>query len=357
MSRDPSELDRFLTVLHRRLLLVRLLEAGARGAVAGSLVGATLVPLLLWRDVPTLLPSACVIVLGIVAGMLWVLGHRPTLIDAAAEADRQLNLSDLLGTAVGVRTVSRESDRDAEAGPWRTTILAVADAACARHTPSQVILHRLNARAWGGVALAAAGVMTLSALTDQQPVARAAAGGAGKTFGGQGVVEYGSLTKGVTPPSSRAMARPQGTGPESSSDHTTVPRANTSTDDPAAGDSFANNSTRSGGTGDHGLGDGSARARTLPDSSPPPPAAARRGSAPFATQGDAGFGSGVASMSPAPTGASGGSAAGESPPASTTPPWHTDAWGADARRAHEALDAGRVPDARRHLVREYFDRP
>jgi hypothetical protein len=40
-----------------------------------------------------------------------------------------------------------------------------------------------------------------------------------------------------------------------------------------------------------------------------------------------------------------------------TPPWKSDSWPQDARRAREATERGRIPDAYRDVVHGYFDRP
>jgi hypothetical protein len=54
-------------------------------------------------------------------------------------------------------------------------VLAIADDRCRRHAPSQVLLNRLGRRAWGGIGLAAALVLTLSAMTGNPREVRAVA--------------------------------------------------------------------------------------------------------------------------------------------------------------------------------------
>src|SRR6476661_1546021 len=109
MSPASEHLDRFIGALHRRLLVVNLLERSGLGALAGSAVAALVIPLMLWRDDTAVAPAAGAVLLGAVAGVIRALLRRPTILDAAAEADRQLRLADLLGTAVAVRTSPRES--------------------------------------------------------------------------------------------------------------------------------------------------------------------------------------------------------------------------------------------------------
>jgi hypothetical protein len=152
------------------------------------------------------------------------------------------------------------------------------------------------------------------------------------------------------------MSRPQGAGPESETRQTASGDRSTA-DDQSPPQGSANSSTKSGGAGDHGLGGGSARARTPGSVLPPPRAAVRDPNTSPSEGGDTGAGSGGASTSPAPIGSAAGTTAGASTAAPPTPPWRSSDWPADVRRAHEAIDAGRVPDAQRDLVREYFDRP
>jgi hypothetical protein len=351
MKPEPSQLDRFVSALHRRLLFVRAGEATGLGALAGCAVGLVLIPLLLWRGADAMTPALGTIGLGALTGLAWGLTRRPTGLQAAAEADRQLQLADLLGTALTVRKRSRESDLDLEAGPWLQSVLAVAEETCRRHTPSEVILHRLNARAWAGIAVAAALVTSLAALTAQQPTARAAASRARHpAYAGNDPSRQPERPHeiDVTRPGGES-ARSQGTGPDSGE-----PRGAGSLPDSPAATSPSENPGKATATGDTGAGGAAGRARTpradetriplTPSSAPSNGKQPAGGTGAAATQAS---GEGVASQ---------GAVAGESGNATPAPPWQTPAWSDDARRAHEAIDSGRVPDARRDLVREYFER-
>jgi hypothetical protein len=353
-----SQLDRFVKSLHRRLLVIRALESAALGALAGCVLAAGLMPLLLWRGEPALPPTAGALAVGALAGLAWSVTRRPTPLDAAAEADRQLDLADLLGTALTVARSSRESDRDPDAAPWLRTVLSVADATCARHTPAEVILHRLHARAWGGIALAAVGVVSVAALTSQTPGARAAPDGSASTPL-QALAR--AFPRDTTPRPAAAPAErlsPHGTPRGQQTDPAT-----SATDDPASAESSDERSTASPGnrsaTGDNGTAGGSARARTTKaNESPAVPSAAPRSPASPSSEGAVAGGSG-AGASAAPKGPAGAAIAGTAGSAAGTslvPPWRTSQWPADVRRAHDALNTGRVPDAYRDLVRDYFDR-
>jgi hypothetical protein len=354
-----SQLDRFVESLHRRLLVIRALESSACGALAGCVLAAGLMPLLLWRGQPALPPTAGALAAGALAGLAWSITRRPTRLDAAAEADRQLDLADLLGTALTIARSSRDPDRDPEAAPWLQTVLAVADATCARHTPAEVILHRLHARAWGGIALAAVGVVSVAAFTTQPPRARAASDGSAST----------PLQAFARPFPRDASPRPAAApaerpSPEGSSRARQPDPAASASDDPASAESPDERSSASPGnrsaTGDNGTAGGSARARTTKaNESPPGPGARPHSPASPSAEGAVAGGSG-AGASAAPTGVAGAPIAGTAGNGAATPavpPWRTTQWPTDVRRAHDAINAGEVPDAYRDLVRDYFDRP
>jgi hypothetical protein len=339
------------------MLLLRVLEATGLGALAGCVLAGALIPLLLWRGVSTVPPTLAALFVGTTSGMLWSLARRPTVLQAAVEADRQLDLADLLATALTVAPRPRESDRDAGAAPWLQTVFTAADEACHRHAPSQVILHRLGGRAWGGIALAASLVLTVATLTTQEPAARASL--APSPLVGRSIGPTTHVTQGMQQAATAARApqrsRSPGAGPESEGNRPSVGSASDTGDSPGAAASGGGRST--GSPGDAGSGGGTGRART-PSENPslpplaPSPASPQAGSLP---------GTGAAGGSetrPAEGGrASGRTVAPDGTRAHKPVPWESPAWPDDARRAGEAIRAGQVPDARRGLVRDYFERP
>jgi hypothetical protein len=354
---SATPLDRFVRALHRRLLLLRVLEATGLGALAGCLLAGVLIPLLLWRGVPAVPPTLAALVVGATGGVVWSLARLPTVLQAAAEADRQLDLADLLATAVTVAPRSRESDRDADAAPWLQTVLAAADEACRRHAPSQVILHRLGGRAWGGIALAASLVLTVAALTTQEPAARASLTPSPLVQRGNGTTTY--VTQGMQQATAAAggpqRSRSPGTGPESEGNRPPLDGASTVEDSPGATASDRGRST--GSPGDTGSGSGTGRAQT-PSGNQSLPSVASSSPSPQAGSLKSTGGAGASATRPAEGDrASGGAVAPDAARAQKPVPWESPAWSDDARRAGEAVKEGQVPDARRHLVREYFERP
>src|SRR5688572_7381765 len=110
MSRQTSNLHKFLRRVHRRWVLLRALEAAGVGAGIGCASALALVPVLLWRDQPALGVASLLIAVTAAAGLLFGLTRRPTLLAAAVEADRQLALHDLLASALTSRAAMSSDD-------------------------------------------------------------------------------------------------------------------------------------------------------------------------------------------------------------------------------------------------------
>ena len=147
---------RVLHAVRRRLVLVRLLESCGIFIACGCAFALVLGLTLLLQGKAAMALCAWTLAISAAAGALAGVMRRPTLFDAAAEADRQLALADLLATALSARDAS---------DPWQQTIVALAGERCRTLAPSSVIAHRLGARAWGGIGLSAALVLTVGALS------------------------------------------------------------------------------------------------------------------------------------------------------------------------------------------------
>ena len=149
-----DELGRFLRALHRRHVALRAAERTGLGILGGSVVALILLPLLLRQGHDAVAPCASALAAGACLGLLWGVTRRPRPLDAAVEADRQLGLKDLLGTALLVR--------GGDADSWTRTVLVLAETRCRGLSPSSVILHRVGGRAWGGIGLSVVLVFTLA---------------------------------------------------------------------------------------------------------------------------------------------------------------------------------------------------
>jgi len=354
MAAPTSTLDGFIRTLHRRLVMVRAAEAAGLGALAGCAITLLLIPVLIWRNQPPLLPAAIVVGLGALGGLLWNLSRRPTRLEAAMEADRQLELADLLGTAVGVREGGSDD-------PWRQTVFALADATARRHAPSQVLLNRLGARAWGGIGLAAALVFTLAALPSFPTGADASSGSerVGRRPNRIKTTDTpGPFAATQTPHRNRASpASPREAGNDTES--ITSPESSDAGENEANRKGTAVDGGRENAGDRDGVGGGTAKARQQergnPSLTPPQAVRANPPTSPDGTTGGAGGATGSASGKTNPTDS--GTAANGSGAAKQTPPWKSDSWPQDVRRANQVIESGALPDAYRDLVRGYFDRP
>jgi hypothetical protein len=162
-----SQLERFVTAIHRRWVIWRALERGGIGVLVGCALAGLLYPILLWRGEPAMPMVLSAMGLGAICGLLFGLHARPTRLDAAIEADRQLQLHDLLSSAISVsRTKSDE---------WSAALIAMAEAKCRLIQPREVILNRLGGRAWSGIGLASAIVLVLGVLSMNPIVTQAVA--------------------------------------------------------------------------------------------------------------------------------------------------------------------------------------
>src|SRR5688572_16399173 len=115
------------------MLFVRALESAGAGVAVASFFALLLAISLLWLGRDAL--EMCVITLagGAITGAAVSFLRRPTLLHAAAEADGQMDLADLLATAW-----SRRDDVD----PWQRAVVAMADERCQALSPSAVVLAR-----------------------------------------------------------------------------------------------------------------------------------------------------------------------------------------------------------------------
>jgi hypothetical protein len=357
-----SSLDRFLTAVHRRHVVLRVLERTGLCILVACGACALLIPLLLWQGQPPLAPAAWTLGLGCVAGVLWGSLRRPRRLEAAMEADRQLRLADLLGTALTLR------ESPASADPWAASVLATADARCRELSPSSVILYRLGARAWGGIGLATALVLAVALLAGSPADTRAAR--SNDAAGGRPAAERSSRPPDrpliASVPSSVHRSVPQGAGTDTGPDRggSTVADQEKGPDAAPARpgespDSRAGAADAAGGTSGSSSTDRRPPAHP-PDVRPEAPGTAAVGATrptgpPAGGAGRSGDPSGDASTATGPpSGTSAGAARGAAP---ATPPWVAPGFDSGARRAREALDSGDVPAAYRDIVRKYFERP
>src|SRR4051794_2915643 len=102
MPRAVSAHARFVAAVHRRLAVIRACEAAGVCLLAACALAAPLLAILWWRG-GSLSAATFFQVIGaiwIVASIALAIQRWPTVMAAAAEADSQFELSDLLVTAL-----------------------------------------------------------------------------------------------------------------------------------------------------------------------------------------------------------------------------------------------------------------
>ena len=345
---QPSpHLDRFIRTLHRRFVLLRAAERVGTCLIAGCGGAGLLLPLFWWRGANALPMVLLLLCISVLIGLLMAILRRPTSLQAAMEADRQLQLADLLSSALSIRHIQDS---------WGDTVRLLADARCRDLSPSQVLFNRWGARRWGGIGLAVTLVLTLALFSSQSAPSQAAS---------ESLSSNDDL--GVLPPVSASIAYSPARLPSASrvSAPNDAPSATTDTmqtSDATENDKSASANTpsatpKSPSAGDsNGSGAGASGTSGLPSPSLPlSPSASKStpmGQGPTATGGqtdshpDAGQ-----SGKPAPAGLAG--ANGQAPMA---PPWSTLDWPSDQQKALNQIRSTPTYDPYRILIQKYFAR-
>jgi hypothetical protein len=351
MSPLPAHFTRFLTAVHRRLVLLRLLERIGITILIASGIALLAALALLWHARPAMGAVEACLAAGLIGGIVWGLARRPGPLAAAIEADKQLHLDDLLSSAwiMGRSEMNR--------GPWLAAVLAEAEARCQRASASALTLRRRGARGWGGIVLAAALVLTLASF-GPAPVARQSAD-PGRSLQATTLELSGHTDHPLFDISTDAQHRPI-LLPDPDDPNASTLGQNTAPPPPAgksnSSDAADVGDHASAGASDEGHGAGSARTQTPADKSASAQAQSAGTDAHSEhTTGQAAAGAGTPGVAGSGNDATvAGATAGTAPGASEAPPWKSAAWPADVARARQALDAGHVPAAYRDLVRNYF---
>ena len=338
MAISSSNLERFVRAVYRRLILSRAAEAMGVGTSVAAGVALVLVPVLLWRGRGALTLSIVLLLVGAGTGLVGFFFRRPSVVEAAGEADRQLQLHDVLTTAWGLR--SRPTLNEFE-----RAVLAVAEGKCQESRASMVILGRFGGRAWGGIGLASALVLALGLLSLDPVQSRA---GAGR---GQDVRSGDRVADEREPSGPDRMASAGGR------------RSPTVREDPEGDGGRGETSTRVESGGDErsreterrsdGAGVGRAESpEKMGDVRTPPRSASGRGSN---AGGEVAGGAGGASANAGNGGASSGVASGANA-SKGTPAWESGSWDGARQRADEAVRSNRVPAEYHEIMRAYFER-
>jgi hypothetical protein len=314
--------------VHQRYVLMHMVEQSLVGLAMGALMGIPLVAALLWRGLETELVAISLPALGLLLGAVHGFATRPTRMQAATEADRQLGLADLLGSALSV------SDR----ADWAAIIRSQADATCQRISPTEVVLHRLGVRVWGGAGLASALLIALAFL----PTSAAPSQGSQNSASAYPESQVELARAASLPRPTAIQADPDSSERsrfgelKTSAASDAVSTSNELSHDLSAGSSPAN-----------GQGAASAAADPRP---------LQLGSSHSADIGDghhtatgAGNQSGRGTRADSADSGSAGTT-----PDSSDPPWKSSAWPAKVNQVQAELQSGHIPDAYRDMIGGYF---
>src|SRR5581483_8129178 len=344
MAPEARHLDRFLSAVRRRVMLIRAAERVGLCAAAACAAALALMPILLWRGEPAMPLALGALAAGALAGLVWTALHRPTLLEAAIEADHQLDLADLLGTALAVR---REPNAKFTSDEWTRMLLALAESKCAALSPSMLVLNRLGARAWGGIGLAAALVLTLGLMSSQPRDLRAA--GASVEILPRANLD---LARATAFPDATSRDRP------ASARDVTDDRDRTPNDG-APSASASNDQIRKSGEASgassaapDSTGGGQSRTDTpqVAAVGTLPPAGGRENASAGKVASGVGEADANASRRAHPSSALGSSTMSRQ---RDVPPWQADAWNSDRAAAADAIRAGRVDNQDEDIVRDY----
>jgi hypothetical protein len=323
---------------HRRWVVWRTVEHIGVSALASCTIALPIIAILWWRGESALTLVATLIAMGVLAGMVLGVLRRPTLAETAGEVDRQHGLHDLLGTAMRLPACPFLDES------WRRSVRSLAEARCRTLSPSGVVVRRLGSRAWSGIGLSVALVLTLSLMTTSPARLKAGTG----VDASRRVAPIGAHSD------PQNVARPNraasGSGRSRMGDvggvpsDTTIPTVINET----FGQAGAQNAQQAH-AGD-GAGSGSAATPARARKTELRPVGASDPRAPDGTIAGGGAGSGgegSASDRPASDTVS-------MPSQRDVPPWQSAEWSLDRQRALESIQSNRIPDRYRDVVREYF---
>jgi hypothetical protein len=336
VPRSSAQLEVFIRRVHRRWLVWRALERTAVGLFGGCIFAAILYPILLWRAEPTMPMILAALGLGAACGLTFALKSRPSVLDAAIEADRQLKLHDLLASAISLTDKANDE--------WSAAVIVMATAKCASIAPRDVILNRFGARAWGGIGLSAAFLLTLGILSTNPIITQAVARVQGKPIVGSSFDRENRERSVVTGGSQQAMKKIS--DEPGSDDHSMIPTPSSNESNPTA------SASKKPADGSNGSGAGRSTTDSKQNQTEQLSAAASNVSRAGAKQAGAG-GSANANASQGHD-LSGANVKAQSDQSAR--PWKSSDWSASRRQALEDIHDGKTPAAYHDLIRDYFNR-
>ncbi len=156
---------RFLRRARRRWAGWRVVESAGLSTAIAAAAGLAPVAILIWRGESALLTAVVLLTIGAITGAAWGMMRIPTLAQTSLRADQQLRLHDLLSTALMAHRWHDESFRD--------VVLAQADAICRQRSPSEILVRHLSGRAWGAIGIVSSLLLTVSLMSGRIGIAAA----------------------------------------------------------------------------------------------------------------------------------------------------------------------------------------
>jgi hypothetical protein len=327
------ETGKFIAAVRRRIALSRVGASIAIGIGGASSAGLALMPIFWWRGESALGMVIGLLGLGAIFGTIWGISRRPTRLEAAVEADRQLGLHDLFGTIELLGSTDQSE--------WGLALAAFAELRCRSLRPSDVIVNRIGLRRWAGVGILG-GLLLTFALFSARPENSAAAAPSALSDSMQQ-----NEDSGITGGSEAAAERPPGPG---GTDESNRRFARDRADD-SDGDAAPRGNELSHASGmNASVGSGSALTQT---NSRGAQQEFRDGEGDHSHAGDVAAGQGESDLNAGAAGRTDSKIAASTTPKSHVAPWTSAVWAADAQKA---INAGEVPDDDSDLVRDYFKR-
>ncbi len=346
-----TEYDRFLNAVHSRLAIVRAAEHFGWCILAGSAISFPLLLIGMWLNQSALPLLMVIAAMCILIAAAWTIGAWPSKQSAAAEADRQLNLADLLVTALQLKHKDPSKPTDL----FTDAVLAMANARCANLSPSTVALNRLGIRGWSGIGLSAALVLALVVLPLQPQRSDA------YNVSSSPLLTAESKQPGIDA-ATDALHRNAGAIPAPRNDATNDDANRVSASSVNAGDhSNQQNPSTSNlhsipGAGQEPAGGSATTSQASPNPIPQHLSTDAAPSSHIPTAPLAGGGSAANNIN-SNHGATTGFLTSQQKTSRSIPPWQTPDWPAAGNSANIAITNGQVPPAYRDLVKDYFNTP
>jgi hypothetical protein len=352
MALDPSrKLERFLRRLRRRGWGVRVAEMAGIGALIAAAGGMVVVAVMYAHHQSAEIAVAGMLAGGLAVGGLIGLARRPSRLEVATMADRQLHLPQLISSAA-MLPPGASSDRLDRA--LRQSLAERAAEQCSGKSGRRIRLRQFGANWWAAIVLGAGVALLLGTLISPRPPANVTAGKADRPVAANDPDDAPlvQLVDSAAGPRQEMNPDERVNGGQRPDSFSQPPEQSPASVSPNSGNHPAPSPT--GGSSDNSTGSGNSR--THVDQEP----AAIPTDVPAIASPLPGSGPNTGGAGPAMTTPRGGDVAnstggiGRTAGSSQAPPWRSAGWAAEADSAQMQVDSGQIPSAYREFVRDYF---